>query len=420
MINELKAYRNEVAESTIYSNVAKKSLQTLQIENTLTCLDINIGESCNTEVSIVEVIATFPNLTDLKYSSKSRLYLQIEYFYHITTTPHQHMVTLELRAYIISKTDIKAIITFCPKLRRLVLNRCPSDVLHAIVECQNITMKNLEILAFNPDDIHPPTPTLSSLSTASTETTKRRNTATMSTRVTNDDAIEESKEEKGLRILYTNNGGTPVPARDILPLIYQNRKTLETVYACISRITETKLKSFYKKFKNFELEKIKNLTTWAHQGIQELMLRAIRNSVSLVRLDLLDLGYIKSLVDTLIKMPPLCHIKFVGTGMTRLDREQFIQLLKRYAQLANDENTVSLRSIAIQKCDHVITNEILEALGNIETLEEVWLSEPIHTTSIVEIHKFIAKLGKQHLKGIYFDNICAITDTTLLLYLVTW
>ena len=45
------------------------------------------------------------------------------------------------------------------------------------------------------------------------------------------------------------------------------------------------------------------------------------------------------------------------------------------------------------------------------------MSSPIHTTSVVETHKFIAKLGKQHLKGIYFDNICSITDATLAIVL---
>ena len=239
----------------------KKSLQTLQIKNTPTCLDINTDDICNPEVSVAKVIATFPNLANLKYSSKSRLYLQIKYFYDIMTTPHQNIVNLELRTCIISELDINAIITFCPKVRRLALYRCPGEVLHAIMECQNITMMNLEIPAINPNDTHPLIPTLSTLSTVTAETTKRQKTATLSTRMTNNDIIEESKEKKGLRILYTNNGGTPVPTGDIMPFIYQNRKTLENVYACISRITETELENFYKKSKNFELEKSKNLTT---------------------------------------------------------------------------------------------------------------------------------------------------------------
>ncbi|KAG2218998.1 hypothetical protein INT45_007660 [Circinella minor] len=399
-INGLEVYNDYNATNRAHHNVVEKTLQTLQIENTLTYLDINVGFTCNPEISIAEVIATFPYLTDLIFSSESRFYPQVEYFYDIMTTPHQYMINLELRASIILETDIKCIATFCPKLRRLVLNGCVNKVLHAIVECQNTTMKNLEIFAFNPDNIHPPIPTLSTLSTK---------TQTM----VNDNGIDESNEEKGLRILYTNNGCTPVPTEDILPLIYQNRETLETIYACISRLTDIELEYLYNKYVNFELKKIKYLTIWLAKGIQQWMLGAIKNSTSLVWLELVDIWDVNALMDTLIKMPPLYHIKLVAASMKPSDHKKLIQLLERYAQIANDGKTDSLRSIAIQFCDNVITDDILGTLGNIKTLEEVWLGGLTHTTSVVEIHTFIAKLGKQQLKGIYFDRISVITDTTI-------
>ncbi|KAI7848960.1 hypothetical protein BDC45DRAFT_540575 [Circinella umbellata] len=399
-INGLKVYNDYGATNGAHHNVVKKALQTLQIENTLTYLDIKIGFTCDPEVSIAEVIATFPYLTDLIYSVESRLYPQVEYYYDIMTTPHQHMINLELRASIIMETDIKCIAIFCPKLRRLVLNGCVNKVLHAIVECQNTTMKNLEIFAFNPDNTHPPIPTLSTLSTE-TQT------------IANVNGMDESNEGKGLRILYTNNGRTPVPTEDILPLIYQNRKTLETIYACISRLTDIELEYLYNKYVNFELKKIKYLTIWLTKGIQQWMLGAIKNSTSLVWLELVDIWDVNGLMDTLIKMPPLCHIKFVAASMKPSNHKKLIQLLERYAQLANDGKTDSLRSIAIQFCDNVITDDILGTLGNIKTLEEVWLGGLTNTTSVVKIHTFIAKLGKQQLKGIYFYKISVITDTTL-------
>ena len=64
---------------------------------------------------------------------------------------------------------------------------------------------------------------------------------------------------KGLRILYTNNGGTNISAKKkkILSLIYKNKSTLEILYADISSVTETELWELYSTYPDFMLDNIK-------------------------------------------------------------------------------------------------------------------------------------------------------------------
>ncbi|KAI8145613.1 hypothetical protein BJV82DRAFT_577236 [Fennellomyces sp. T-0311] len=155
-----------------------------------------------------------------------------------------------------------------------------------------------------------------------------------------------NRHQSGLRKIYTNNGGTRVDAMSVLPLIYQNRATLESIYVNITALTNTELQQLYTNYPDFTFPKVYDFT--------------------------------------------FC----------------LISLLERYARLSSSHSQV-LESIILRSVDEV-TDKILDVLGDVKTVNQVNFEDLKHITA-EGITRFIEK-RRSNLMYIKLSGIEAITD----------
>ncbi|KAI9268847.1 hypothetical protein BDA99DRAFT_502800 [Phascolomyces articulosus] len=372
-----------------------------ELKNTLTRRHIDVGENnMDYRVYIADILQVFHNLTDLYYITTTTFYFSSQSNEsEKLTTPHQHLINLQLRGYDIDEEQTELIAVNCPQLRRLFMTQCNYSALDTITRLQRSSvLQNLEILMFNSiDAYHPPLPLLPPTA-ATIEGTEEK----------------KDKNKKGIRTIYINTGGSPTPANHILPLIYNNRYTLETIVGCFERSMDTSdAQQVFQKYPDFKLPSLRHLTFWLNGGLKNVLLQAVRKSPSLKWLEIMDSGgFVDQTLNILLEMPSLDHLSFQVSNAILEDSEQLLLLFKKYAQLSENEGC-SLKSISFQESSRVMTDPILKALSNIQSLEEMWINGYFPNTSIEQMHQMITKLGNQRLKGICLHAIEESTTSTI-------
>ena len=380
-----------------------------KIGDTLTNFTIDVGNTKNS-ISIADILASCSNLSELTYSTNTALSTpQTENDNNSSSrskklkNPHYSLQNLQIRASSITGPDIDSILKYCSILRRLVMNDCDPSVLDTIV---NHPTPNLEILGYNRSDDSFPAPPLS----------VKKETATYRRRYhhhhnnNNNNNKKRSKKQKmvgNLRILHiANNSSKPIPAQNIIPLLYKNKKSLNYIMACISSITETELEQFYAKYPDFQLHNVTRLIFWPYKGIQELMLHAVRDSTKLSFLHAVNAQDINVLITTLMEMPPLKRLSIKNpmrpstqTANTTTEVESISSalylnsLFKRYARISLSSPTTTMttttspppsshlfKSLVLRGCN-CITDQELVTLATIRTLKRVTFQKLINVST---------------------------------------
>ncbi|KAG2219000.1 hypothetical protein INT45_007662 [Circinella minor] len=373
----------------------------MQVQDTLTRLDINITGIQHELITIPSILSFCNNLTDLVFCSKAEpLDMNLKNF----TKQIKHypsLVNLELISFHINGNDIVPIIQRCQQLRRLVLSGCDSSVLEALVRTST---PNLELFSYNDGIDGSPLPMLQ----------EKKATANNDSYNKTEYQQQEHQNQQGLRVLYTSYGETSVRPENLIPLIYKNRKTLENVRACMSHITNTQLEYLYEKYPDFKLENIKHLSTWLSPGIQQFMLRkVIQNSNTLSTLVAVGDYNINLLLKALINRAPLLgfnisHVYDSTNDVTQL----LIQLFGQYAKYSkSDRPDASLNWVKLRYCNQV-TNDVLKKLSGIKTLHDIHLGGLNHISNDALL-QLINKLGNQ-ITHIFLHDMNLVNDDIII------
>ncbi|KAI9488578.1 hypothetical protein BDB00DRAFT_791744 [Zychaea mexicana] len=275
----------------------------------------------------------------------------LRYLNHIANGDFKNITTLK----IIESTSgdaLKALVKWCPDLRRLSLYNCTPSVLDIVYEC----CANLELFGYDSDFAIP--------------------------------ELDELHRDKypngpGLRGIYTPNGETGVPADKFMRLLRKNAKTLERIYANISTSEQeqsnTHLQTRYRP-NSGELLKFERLEEFMYRidtdkVFEPLFLKSIEescncNEKTLALFHTVNSSRLSSVVDTLLLIPPVEALNFswISSDDEDEDNRRLIQLLKTYAALpeANQKLTkVRLHNNAL------LTDEVLVALAELKTIEDI-------------------------------------------------
>ncbi|KAI8150000.1 hypothetical protein BJV82DRAFT_6468 [Fennellomyces sp. T-0311] len=355
-------------------NIDSTMVALSRMDSTLTKLELNLGGTQNTPITLSHVLLAFPRLKSLIYTTTSRL---VESIGNTSLLDENHeLVDMELDSKYIAGKDILPLLQKCRHMRRLLLNGCNTTVLHAV----DMSCPALEILGYNTRGNHVP---------ELTQPTRQRTTF-------------------GLREFYTKNGSDPEFAAIILPLIRKNMATLKTVYMNISAWGLHELSSMYA---DLRLDSVDKLTFWGDDSgiIQPLILRSISSCTTLSHLSVSASHDIPGLVDALTALPrleslELSHI-WSSVGCTYL-----VRLFDAYAE--DTRNIRPFRTISLGYC-YVVTDAVLAALSKIRSLENITLSN-LRNVSTRGIDAFMNELSNTGTANISLIEMDSIMDDQLI------
>ncbi|KAI9259643.1 hypothetical protein BDA99DRAFT_98380 [Phascolomyces articulosus] len=351
----LKAAATKLMTQSISATI---TLAFWQIRNTLTRLELDYDKNKRVSVKVADVLFTLPHLNTLSFKTESTLSGVIGSM-DLVQEPYLSLADLEIRAQAKSITGeiIKPLLLQCQRIRRLWLLGCVTTVL------------------------------------------------------------EEVNQHSGLQQVFTNNGGSKVPASDFLPLIYKNMTTLTQVFANLDEASGSNFGGQVK-YPNFRLDNLEYLTLWPNREVEPSdLLRAISNCQKLSSVTTLNIHDIKPLVDTLVKIPPVSYLA-VQYVESDCNTESLVRLFNYYAQestalaptAAQQQASPRLQSIVLRSCQK-LTHPVLSSLAQIMSLQNVTL-EDLSMITTDDLHKFLKSLSASVFK-ISFIKMDCVTDDVL-------
>ncbi|KAG2218419.1 hypothetical protein INT45_013163 [Circinella minor] len=380
----------------------------------LTYLNLNI--STNKEsITLANIIQLCRNLTHIRFSNGTALRDVVGDFTH--TEQQNALIDLELESAFITGRDIRILLQKCQCIRRLIMLGCNTSVLKTI----NIYASNLEILGYNPSFAVPKLnekkknrEKINGAELYSYCTDKN----SITNEITHHDARNPSGKRKGLRMIYSNDGATCIPILSIFPLIYNNRDTLEIIYATLSDLPQDQIHQLITNYPDFQLTRATHVAFWLFSSIQSLLLQYIRYSTVLRQLHVTNVHNLEALTQILMEIPPLCELSIShvhqndinsynnyhtgradendidGTIDVRPERVRItpmttnndtennhltslIRLFEKYGEISK-MGFFSLESIKLRHWD--VTDRILIILADIKTLRTITLEGLLYVT----------------------------------------
>ncbi|KAI8138293.1 hypothetical protein BJV82DRAFT_299440 [Fennellomyces sp. T-0311] len=345
-----------------------------QIRNTLTRLVLHFHQD-SAVITLVDLLTSCSNIQSLEYSAPySRLSDTIGEL--VLLNPHNALVDMQLTAQSITGTDIQKLFPCCQQVKRLILYACDITVLDVV----DTVCPNLRTFGFNSD----------------------------LTEIQRLDDPDTNHPSPGLRQLYTNNGGTGVPAEAILPLIRRNMNSLKVLYGNISDGSSTR--NLGVQFADIELENLSKLIFWGTISglVQGVLLRSISACSALTRVEVIDCRHIKRLVDALVALPPL---EFLGISHSKdeigeADLQRLFEYYAKYSPSARQFKATRLRD-----CPTIVTDDVVIALADIKTLEQIWFRN-LSSVSSYGMHELLKKRCNS-MVDIRLTEMDMVTDNTL-------
>ncbi|KAI9276919.1 hypothetical protein BDA99DRAFT_121323 [Phascolomyces articulosus] len=350
-----------------------------QTRYTLTMLNLDFSDRINV-LGLADIIFTCINLAKLSFTTTLPLVSFIGNF--STIKQHDALIDLKINAKRITGQDIELMLKRCHKLRRLIMHTCDTSVFDAIHKYT----PRLEILGYNPDRTVP--------------------------------ELEDNRKGKegGLRMLYTNNGKTSVRAASILPVIYKSQATLETLNAILSSANILQLHELYTTYPDFELSSIKHMTFWGKSGIQQFLLRSIRNTTTLTKLHAINVHDVEGFVNGIFHLSSISRFSLSYTK-DMVGHPSLARLLQKYATKSEESSSTpasSLTFLRFRYCTPIL-DDLLLIVASIKTLQELDLRglTNISTDGInIMINKF-SEHRHQQLKKVELYDMDCIRDSTL-------
>ena len=342
-----------------------------QTRNTLTKLAITYHTYYDIAIHLSEILFYCKNLQTLVLDSDDRFDWFIGYKEY-PGAPHNSLVDVEITAPYTMGRGIKPLLLNCPKIRRLCLNECASDVVSTVNELYN---ENLEIFAFNPD-----------------------------VEVTSLEEIDRGfyGGPPGLREIYYHNGGYGPPTESFLQLLRKNQTSLQRVDANMSFTKEQAEEEIYPGFtrthEQWYFDRLQHLTfrPGSNDMTETRFLRSIESCTasSLIYFAAVDTPNISLVINTLIKLPPIGEMKLshmeYNDGSNNGRSSAMIRLLKSYAALPPLKQ--KFHTIWFDYCDF-ITDDVIDNLTQIATLKTVNFSGTCTIPSKESFRYFLQKMS---------------------------
>ncbi|KAI7850152.1 hypothetical protein BDC45DRAFT_539514 [Circinella umbellata] len=373
-----------------------------RMNKTLKNLDVNVGTN-GSEVTLANLLFISDALTNLRYQTFGGCLSNAIGDFCIVPEDHP-LVSLDISNCNVRGPDIEVIIRKCRKIRQLMMDQCEVSVLEPISSLAT----NLEVLVLNHRDSIPTVPDYG------TDYNDNSNNKVQS--VTNKKSTITST---GLKVLVSNSSFHYFSVSDLLPIIYKNKATLQSIFANVhGDLSPSQTQQFDIIFPKFKLENVTSIVINLPPRLQPFLLRSLSNSTSsLANLGALNVIHINPLIHFLSKILDqqkqqqsfLQALKLYNTDIHSniTTKRNLIRLFKQYAKVS--ENGNSLRHVDIQYC-HGMMDDILLALGEIKTLKTIVFTSLFDITS-QGMYGFIKKLSRhQEVISISLGELNCVDD----------
>ena len=343
-----------------------------KVSDTLTKLELDLTGS-DIAITLLDLLHVFANLKTLDFTAETPLTYAVGEP-ELLDGVHG-LVDLTLKFPSIDGPVIQPVLQQCQHLRRLILSGSHASTWNVV----NEFCPDLEIFGYNPK-----------FSVTGLE--------------------DNIKKRPGLRHVWAlaSKGSTRVPAGDCLAMLQRYMRTIETAHLHLSASDIPNLDSMYAELK---LDKLKRLIYCGDpsSGIESLLLRSIVNCTELVNFCVAATSDIKSVVNTLLVLPPLKSLGFAYTTATD-GHTSLKQLFDHYATISR--RSASLESIMLRWCSST-TDEVLAALSGIKTLQAIRLMGLSRVTS-QGLQGFL-QARRESMTTITLVGIPSITDIHLII-----
>ncbi|KAI9268190.1 hypothetical protein BDA99DRAFT_358657 [Phascolomyces articulosus] len=377
--------------------------------NTLRYLDLDMGRLTHDPVTLVEVLLTCHNVTDLSYRYRAASESMFKIIFGDLSKLEQHALSLcnltlgsRYTSSIIKGNNLDIMLQQCPKLRRLVIHGCDTSILESI----HAYAPKLKILALNPGCLH---------NTVATPTPRTMRVPDLPSQYN----VDDDHDTPGLRALIVYNNevslGEGLPILPTLLFIYKNQTTLTSLNMDIldtKKISAEQMKMINTLRANFKLSNLELLKLHLSPKTQEIFLGAIHNVTTFKTLIITNIHDIPVLIKNMERIPCLTSLDMMKSmhSVAYKLQSDFHQLFRLLAK-GPIAGFPSLQQITLQ--DHPsIQDQVLDALGDIKTLSSITLGA-LKSVSTEGIHHLIQKTGSR-LTDIKFIDMNVVTDATLM------
>ncbi|KAG2222013.1 hypothetical protein INT45_006713 [Circinella minor] len=362
-----------------------------QTRTTLRCFEIHIDDDFN-KITLADILLVCDRVTDLTYITHNTLVDVRDQDLSALHNESLPLLSLEIKSSNITKQTVKTVLQRYTQLRRLVINGCDSSAIDPI---DQYATSNLEILGFNSRNI----PKL-----ASSQQQHQQQQYY---------AYQQSISSTGMRKIYAMNNDQRriVHISTFFPIIYKNRKTLETVSVCLSDLTRDEAQEIISTYDDFRLENVVDITFWSTPRMQRLLLQSIPDTITTLKH--VTIRYSEDASDiyrALLRLPPLETLRILSVDTTGLEKQCIIELFEQYAQLSESSCGSSLKTVSLWHGD-LVDDTVLNVLGDIKTLHHVTLWD-LHSVTTQGLHDLMKKLHNQ-LTCIDIKAMSAVTDNVI-------
>ena len=367
------------------------------IRHTLTKLDFTFVKCDFPLIYLADILMQCTRLETFVFNAMDDLQLFLGDF-DILETTHNALIDMDITTTSTTGEAIQPLLRQCPKLRRLLVKNCTSDVLDMVHD----HCPNLEIFGYEAQS--PDVPQLKE-------------------KLQQEEKQNKCNNEPGLREIYSRDGGYGVPAEGFMKLIRKNAKTLQVVFANFSMTEEQEnndephqdaLPSEYGE--KFQFERLEKLTYWPdmYDYVEPLLLHAIKSCPSLKTFNPAGSTNIPKFIDTLVARLPATVERLEIANVDSEDDDSgkdMVRLFKAYYDKMPIADT-KLRNVRFHY-SNVITDDVLDVLSGFETLEALQLLG-LTKVSTKGITNFLQKIAEgPHITELRLDDMYVVDDAIL-------
>ncbi|KAG2221697.1 hypothetical protein INT45_002735 [Circinella minor] len=332
-------------------------------KHTLTTIDLDFGDHRPT-VTLIDILSSC-NFAALQHQNIA-------------------LVDLKLKFKSINGNAIDRMLQKCNQLRRLILNKCDISVLPSFIKYGT----NIKFLYINPEEYEMPTSVLDNQLNYIIET--------------------------GKEVLHIDSGTyEAIPSSSVMPILYENQKTLRILHTDMKSIDRDQLQQLYKKYHDFELNALTHLTFYAFEGTTSLILNSIRNATALSYMDIRKIHDFHRVATFLSNRPhglKELRIKYVDKD-ANIRIQDLIDLFNRHARLSKKSPELALEQIHLVNVSG-INDKALAALANIKTIKGInFCNLPDITEN--DISTFFKEINRYQLTYIRLAHMDSITNQVI-------
>ncbi|KAI9247442.1 hypothetical protein BDA99DRAFT_525929 [Phascolomyces articulosus] len=308
---------------------------------------------------------------------------------------------------------VKRIVSLCPNIRRLSIQRCSHQMLDVI---QQHYGNQLQYLLFNASH---GTSWASSCYSKWVPQVEICVIAQQQEQYQKPEGRDNNKlirrEEKGLRYLSVYQ----FPKSSCVSLIHQHEKTLEELHLSFvwmdGQMTDEATTAAFETIGKLTNLRVLGLDCCFHlpQTVVTILTRVSVETLHSLYLISIDLSTDRRVLPLIKQLTHLKHL-FVGS-MTKVDYNDLIQLIEHFSNPSPTSNSSCLQTISISGNDLILDDRLLLAIARIRTLKKISIIDPRQITEkgVDQFCRTLQRLNSGSLRSLVFERVHTVSNTSL-------